>query len=96
MSKDAVDVDFTLSEFSDSRRVQWKFHVLPEKSRLPYDMIIGMDLMRNLNMDVLYSDNVVTWDDLKLPMHKVQANGNWHDFNELVENQAESKSVKDY
>jgi hypothetical protein len=94
-SKDAVDVDFTLNEFSDSRKVRWKFHVLPENSRLPYDMIIGRDLMRKLKMDVLYSDNVVTWDELKLPMHKVQAKGNWHDFNALVEDQAESESVKD-
>ena len=94
-SKDAVDVDFTLSEFSESRRVRWKFHVLPESSRLPYDMIIGRDLMRNLKMDVLYSDSVVTWDELKLPMHKVQANGKGHDFNALVEDQAESKSIKD-
>ena len=61
-SKDAVDVDFTLSEFSDSRRVRWKFHVLPENSRLPYDMIIGRDLMRNLKMYVLYYNNVVTWE----------------------------------
>ena len=95
LSKNAVVMDFTLSEFSDSRKVRWKFHVLPEDSRLPYDMIIGRDLIRKLKMDVLYSDNVVTWDKLRLPMHKVKANGEWHDFNALVEDQAESESVKD-
>ena len=46
-------------------------------------------------MDVLYSDNVVTWDELKLPMHEVSATGKWHDFNALVEDHAESESVKD-
>ena len=58
-------------------------------------MIIGRDLMKNINMDVLYSDSVVTWKELNLPMHKVQANGKWHDFNELVDNHEESESVKD-
>ena len=51
--------------------------------------------MRELKMDVLYSDNVVIWDELKLPMHEVKANGTWHDFNALVEDHAESESVKD-
>ena len=46
-------------------------------------------------MDVLYSDNVVTWDELKLPMHEVSATGKWHDFNALVEDHTESESVKD-
>ena len=66
LSKNATDVEFTLNEFSESRRIRWKFHVLPEDSKLPYDMIIGRDLMRKLKMDVLYSDNVETWDDLLL------------------------------
>ena len=44
-------------------------------------------------IDVLYSDNVVTWDELKLPMHEVSATGKWHDFNALVEDHAESESV---
>ena len=95
LSKNATDVEFTLNEFSESRRIRWKFHVLPEDSKLPYDMIIGRDLMRKLKMDVLYSDNVVTWDELRLPMHEVKSNGEWYDFNALVEDQAESESVKD-
>ena len=95
MSTKATDMKFSLNEFSESWQVQWKFHVLPENSKLPYDMIIGRDLMRKLKMDVLYSDNVVTWDELWLPMHEVKSNGKWYDFNALVEDQAESESVKD-
>jgi hypothetical protein len=94
-SKKVTDTEFFLNEFSESRHIRWKFHVLPENSKLPYDMIIGRDLMRKLKMDVLYSDNVVTWDELKLPMHEVSATGKWHDFNALVEDHAESESVKD-
>ena len=58
-------------------------------------LIIGRDLMRKLKMNILYSDNVVTWDELKLPMHEVSATGKWHIFNALVEDHAESESVKD-
>ena len=68
---------------------------MPENSKLPYDIIIDRDLMRKLKMDVLCSDNVVTWDELKLPMHEVSATGKWQDFNTLVEYHAESESVKD-
>ena len=62
------EMQFTLPEFSENRRVQWKFHVLPETSSLPYDVIMGRDLMRNLAMDVLYSEGVIVWDELRLPM----------------------------
>ena len=86
-SMKATNVKFSLNEFSESRQIRWKFHVLPEDSKLPYDTIIGRDLMRKLKMDVLYSNNV--------PMHEVKSTGKWHDFNALVEDQAESESVKD-
>ena len=62
MSKNATNVEISLNEFSESRLIRWKFHVLPEDSKLPYDIIISRDLMRKLKTDVLYSDNVVTWD----------------------------------
>ena len=68
-STKATDMKFSLNEFSESRQVRWKFHILPENSKLPYYTIIGRDLTRKLKMDVLYSDNEVTWDELRLPMH---------------------------
>ena len=75
-SKKVTDTEFFLNEFSELRHIRWKFHVLPgEDCKLPYDMIISRDLMRKLKMDVFYSDNVVTWDELRLPMHEVKATG---------------------
>ena len=63
---------FFLSEFSESRDITWKFHVIPDANNaMPYDMIIGRDLMQSLKMDVLYSENTVVWDDLRLPMQQV-------------------------
>ena len=66
------EMRFFLSEFSESRDITWKFHVIPDANNaMPYDMIIGRDLMQSLNMDVLYSENTVVWDDLRLPMQQV-------------------------
>ncbi len=93
-SKLRSDMTITLPEFSRARQVSHGFHVLPENSKLPYDMIIGRDLMRELKMDVIYSDNIVTWDDLKLPMQQVKQNGSWIDMEALFEDTTESEPVK--
>ena len=93
-SNRSVELKFFLSEFSESKEINWKFRLLPEKGKLPYDMIIGRDLLKELKMDVLYSDEIVTWDDLKLPMQKITKSG-CIDFNTIVEDHAESDSVKE-
>ena len=54
-SEKVTELEFALNEFSESRQVRWKFHVLPENSKLPYNIIISRDLMRKLKMDVLYT-----------------------------------------
>ena len=52
----------------------WKFDVIPKKT-LSYDLIIGRDLMKELQMDVFCSE-----DGIRLPMQKTQ-NGKWTDLN---------------
>jgi hypothetical protein len=66
--------------------------VLPESQPLPYDIIIGRDLMKELNMDVLYSQDVVTWDGIKLPMQKIQ-DSKWKDLN-LLDDDPEAVKVQ--
>ena len=46
--------------------------MLPDACDLPYDLIIGRDLMHELKMDILFSENVVLWDGLRLPMHSTK------------------------
>ena len=87
------ELQFNMPEFSESKQVQWKFHVLPETTSLPYDMIIGRDLMRKLKMDVLYSSEAIVWDGLRLPMQEVK--NNFMDFNAIIEDTTESDSVKE-
>ena len=33
-----------------------------------YDLILGMDLLRELSIDILPSRNVITWDDAEIPL----------------------------
>ena len=58
----------------------WKFHVLPEKENLPYDAIIGRYFMKELQIDVIYSEYVLVWESVRLIMQKIQ-NGKWTDLN---------------
>ena len=59
-------------------------------------MIIGHDLLKSLKVDVLYSENVIVWDELCLPMQQINTSiRNMVDFNALVEDHAEPEAVKD-
>ena len=64
---------------------------------MPYDMIIGRNLMKSLKMDVLYSENVIVWDELRLPMQEINMSfRSTGDFNALVEDHTEeSEAIKD-
>ena len=41
------------------------------KKNLPYDVIIGHNLMKQFQMDVLYSKYVVVLDGVQLPILKI-------------------------
>ena len=64
----------------------------PEKLKLLYDAIICRDLMKELQMDVLYSEYVLVWDGIRMPMHKTQ-NGKWTDLNLM--DQEDPEAVKE-
>ena len=73
------EIEFNFKEFSKSKTIAWEFHVLLEK-KLPCDVVIGLNLTIKLQMDVLYSEYVVVWDGIRLPMQKIQ-NLKWTDLN---------------
>lgn len=60
-------IKFKLPQFSPTLTVEWNADVLEDMSNLPYDMIIGRDVMTELNLDVLASDATVTMNDIKIP-----------------------------
>ena len=36
-------------------------------SKIPYDIILGQDILNALLIDILYSEDTVVWDNLSLP-----------------------------
>lgn len=60
-----VDGKLILPEFHDGRVLKWKFHV--SKTLGAYDMIVGRDLMKDLGMDIRFSDETIEWADAEVP-----------------------------
>ena len=60
-------VAFSLSEFSNSKIIEWKFN-LAERKDLGYDMIIGRDLLGQLGIIIDYKSNLIDWEGTKIPM----------------------------
>ena len=63
------------------------------KKRLPYDVIIGSDLMKELQMGVIYSEEVVVWYSIRLPMQKIQ-NGKWTELNLIYQEDTEANKER--
>ena len=62
------------------------------KKKLPYDGIIGQDLMKELQMDILYSEYVVVWGGVRLTMQKNQ-NGKWMELDLM--DQEDPEAIKE-
>ena len=60
-------VAFSLSEFSNSKIIEWKFS-LAERKDLGYDMIIGRDLLGQLGIVIDYKNHIIDWEGIKIPM----------------------------
>ena len=88
MSNKESEIEFYFTELSESKIIAWKFHVLPKK-KLPYDVIIGLNFIKELQMDVIYSEYVVVWDCVRPPMQRIQ-NGKWTDLNLMYQEDPEA------
>ena len=70
-TKRNVNMKFKLDEFSQSKEVEWNFHVDESdvsKRSLGYDIIIGLDLMCELGLIINCKTKIVEWDGTKIPM----------------------------
>jgi hypothetical protein len=65
-----VKVKFILpGAFHDNRDIEWTCYVDGSGDNLSrYDMIIGRDLIQELQMDFLFSDKLMVWDNASTPM----------------------------
>ena len=55
-----VKADFKLPEFYTNRIINWKFHVTSSLGR--YDMILGRDILNELEMGTDFKTKKMTWD----------------------------------
>ena len=62
-------VKFMLPAFHENRDIEWNCYVDSTDGNLSrYDMIIGRDLLHELNMDFLFSSGLMVWDNASTPM----------------------------
>ena len=61
-------IQFSLPELLPTRLVKWKVHV-DASNQLPYDMILGRDLLHELGLNLNFEDKTVQWEQAKVPMH---------------------------
>ena len=70
-----IKIDFTLPEFSETKIINHQFNIdSSEDNNLGYDMIIGQDLMKKLDMIVNLNNINLIWDNIIVPMWISRAN----------------------
>ena len=53
----------------NTKRLEWNVHVdQSDHESSTYDMIIGRDLLGTLGMGLMFSDNIIKWDEATIPM----------------------------
>ena len=67
------EIHFTLPEFSDKKIIKWKFNIT-DSTEVEYDIILGRDIMLQLQMDVSFTNKSIAWEGNEIPMR---------DFNKL-------------
>jgi hypothetical protein len=61
-------IRFNLSEFSESKIIEWNFSLVNKSEDIGYDMIIGRDLMKELGLIIDFSKMAVVWEGISIPM----------------------------
>ena len=61
-------IHFTLDEFGKENTVSHLFDLDEIKDGIGYDMIIGRDLLNQLNIDVRFIYGTIKWEDQLVPM----------------------------
>ena len=64
-----INIDFTLTEFSETIIINHQFHINSSKDNtFGYDMIIGQDLMKKPGMVVNFNIENLIWNSFIIPM----------------------------
>jgi len=70
VTRKKAQISFKLVEFSHNKVINWTVHVddQTDPTKAKYDMIIGSDLLSELKIDLLYSQQQIVWDEVVVPM----------------------------
>ena len=74
-SKHSMELTITLDEFGRSTKIKHTFDLDESQNGIGYDMIIGRDLLNQLDLDMRFSDGTMKWEDQIVPMKNFQ--GTW-------------------
>jgi hypothetical protein len=66
-----VRAQFTIPELHDNKLLNWNVHVTDNLGS--YDMIIGRDIIQDLQFEISYKDNILIWDDASVPLRSRDA-----------------------
>ena len=67
-SKYSMPLIVTLDEFGRGTKINHVFDLDENEDGIGYNMIIGRDLLNQLNIDVRFSDGTIKWGDQVVPM----------------------------
>ncbi len=68
-TKGSCKIQFSLPELHTDRVVEYNAHVdSTPTDQCRYDMIIGRDLMKEIGIDLLFSEEAIKWDHAYMPM----------------------------
>ena len=70
-TNEQTKLNLKLPEFFEQRIIMCDVHVTENTST--YDMIMGRDLLRELGIEISFSTESVTWDDVSIPMKPFNA-----------------------
>ena len=67
-----AQIDIKLPEFTHNRMVKWIVHVdeTTDPTKTQYNLIIGWDLMHELNIIIVYRQQHIVWDDVAVSTNK--------------------------
>ncbi len=68
-TSEKVKARFTLPEFHDNHLLEFDVHVAENLGA--YDMIIGRDVLRDLGINIKFSDMTVEWDNSTIPFKDI-------------------------
>ena len=65
-------LQFMLPELSETKLIEWKMHIV-ENENMNYDIILGRDILEQLEIIIDFKDKQITWDEISVPMRTKDA-----------------------